>query len=90
MRQTLIVSSRGQITLPAEVRKQFGIRSGEPVIIEERNGELVLKPATVLEVEMYTPEQVAAWDREDRLDEAERQRVLARLKKPVKARSTRG
>lgn len=89
MRQTLIVSSRGQITLPAEVRKQFGIKSGEPVIIEERNGELVLKPATVLEVEMYTPEQVAAWDREDRLDEAERRRVLARLKKPARTRCTR-
>lgn len=90
MRQTLIVSSRGQITLPAEVRKQFGIKSGEPVIIEERNGELVLKPATVLEVEMYTPEQIAAWDREDLLDDAARQRVLARLKKPGKTRSTRG
>ena len=89
MRQTLIVSSRGQITLPAEVRKQFGIKSGEPVIIEERNGELVLKPATVLEVEMYTPAQVAAWDRADQLDDAERQRVLARLKKPAKSRSAR-
>lgn len=89
MRQTLIVSSRGQITLPAEVRKQFGIKSGEPVIIEERNGELVLKPAAVLEVEMYTPEQVAAWDREDRLDDAERQRMLASLKKPAKARAKR-
>lgn len=89
MRQTLIVSSRGQITLPAEVRKQFGIKSGEPVIIEERNGELVLKPATVLEVEMYTPERIAAWDREDRLDDAERQRVLARLKKPAKDGSKR-
>ncbi len=89
MRQTLIVSSRGQITLPAEVRKQFGIKSGEPVIIEERNGELVLKPATVLEVEMYPPEQIAAWDREDKLDDAERRRVLARLKKPAKTRATR-
>lgn len=89
MRQTLIVSSRGQITLPAEVRKQFGIKSGEPVIIEERNGELVLKPAAVLEVEMYTPEQVAAWDRDDRIDDAERKRVLAHLKKPAKSSSTR-
>lgn len=81
MRQTLIVSSRGQITLPAEVRKQFGIRSGEPVIIEERNGELVLKPATVLEVEIYSPKQIAEWDRDDELDDAERKRIGARLSK---------
>ncbi|MEW5965760.1 MAG: AbrB/MazE/SpoVT family DNA-binding domain-containing protein [Pseudomonadota bacterium] len=88
MRQTLIVSSRGQITLPAEVRKQFGIKSGEPVIIEERNGELVLKPATVLEVEIYSPKQIAEWDRDDQLDEAERKRIVARLPK-VKARVQR-
>jgi len=50
MRQTLIVSTRGQITLPADIRKRFGIKSGEPVIIEDRDGELVLKPATVLEL----------------------------------------
>jgi len=89
MRQTLIVSSRGQITLPADLRKQFGIKSGEPVIIEERNGELVLKPATVLEVEIYNPEQVSEWDREDQLGEAERKKIVARLPKPAKTRSKR-
>lgn len=81
MRQTLIVSSRGQITLPADIRKQFGIKSGAPVIIEDRNGELVLKPAVVVEVEMYSTEQIAEWDRQDRLDEAGRKAVAARLPK---------
>lgn len=81
MRQTLIVSTRGQITLPADIRKQFGIKSGEPVIIEERNGELVLKPATVLAVEMYSPEQVAEWDQQDQLGDAQRKAVLNRLTK---------
>lgn len=81
MRQTLIVSTRGQITLPADIRKQFGIKSGEPVIIEDRNGELVLKPATVMAVEMYSPEQVAEWDRQDQLSDAQRKAVLNRLSK---------
>jgi AbrB family looped-hinge helix DNA binding protein len=91
MRQTLIVSSRGQITLPADIRKQFGIKSGAPVIIEDRNGELVLKPAVVVEVEMYSTEQIAEWDRQDQLNEAERKAVLARLPKrrPAKAPSKR-
>jgi len=70
--QTLIVSTRGQITLPADIRKRFGIKSGEPVIIEDRNGELVLKPATVLAIEMYSPEQVAEWDQQDQLSDAQR------------------
>lgn len=81
MRQTLIVSTRGQITLPADIRKQFGIKSGEPVIIEERDGELVLKPATVLELAMYTPKQIAEWDEQDKMSEAQRQLVLTRLAK---------
>jgi AbrB family looped-hinge helix DNA binding protein len=79
MRQTLIVSNRGQLTLPAHVRKRFGIKNGGPIIMEERDNELVLKPAMVLEVEMYTDEQVLAWDQADRLDEAERQTLLRRL-----------
>jgi len=83
MRQTLIVSTRGQITLPADIRKRFGIKSGEPVIIEDRNSELVLKPATVLEVEMYSPEQVAEWDQQDQLRDAQRKAVLNRLTRRV-------
>ena len=79
MRQTLIVSNRGQLTLPAGLRKRFGIKDGGTIILEERENELVLKPAMVLEVEMYTQAQVSAWDEADSLDDAGRQRVLQRL-----------
>jgi AbrB family looped-hinge helix DNA binding protein len=79
MRQTLVVSNRGQLTLPANLRKRFGIKDGGVVILEERGNELVLKPAMVLEVEMYTDDQISEWDQADRLDEAERQGVLQRL-----------
>ncbi|MGA7951242.1 MAG: AbrB/MazE/SpoVT family DNA-binding domain-containing protein [Thiobacillaceae bacterium] len=81
MRETLIVSNRGQITLPAGMRKHLGIAPGSAVIIEERNGELALKPAAVLEIERYTDEQIAKWDREDKLTANERKRILARLQK---------
>ena len=81
MPETLIVSSRGQITLPADMRKHLGIAPGSVVIIEERNGELALKPAAVLEIERYSDEQTAQWDSEDTLTAAERKRILARLQK---------
>ena len=81
MRETLIVSNRGQITLPAGMRKHLGIAPGSAVIIEERNGELALKPAAVLEIERYTDEQIAQWDSEDKLTATERKRILARLQK---------
>lgn len=79
MRETLIVSNRGQITLPAEIRKQLGIRPGSAVIIEARAGEVALKPAAVLEIEVYSDRQIAEWDRDDALMPEERQRILARL-----------
>jgi AbrB family looped-hinge helix DNA binding protein len=79
MRETLIVSSRGQITLPASIRKQLGLGPGSAVIIEERNGEMTLKPAAVLEIDTYSDAQVAEWDREDVLSADERKRILARL-----------
>jgi len=79
MRETVIVSNRGQLTLPVGLRKRFGIQAGGPVIIEDRNGEIVLKPAVVMEVELYSDEQIAAWDRADQLDDSERDALKLRL-----------
>lgn len=76
MSETLIVSNRGQITLPAATRKRLGIEGGDIVILEDRGNEIVLKPGVVLEVEIYSDEQVAAWDAADKLDEAERKRIV--------------
>ena len=78
-RQTLIVSSRGQVTLPAQIRKRLGIEAGGVVAAEERNGELVLRPAVVMEVETYSDDDIRRWDGEDRLSPKERDRILRRL-----------
>ena len=72
---TLVVSSRGQITLPAATRQRLGIRGGDVVILEDRDNEIVLKPGVVLEVEHYTDAQIAQWDEADKLDAEDRIRV---------------
>jgi AbrB family looped-hinge helix DNA binding protein len=79
MRETVIVSNRGQLTLPVGLRKKFGIQDGGPVIIEDRDGEIILKPAIVMEVELYSDEQISAWDREDALCDAERTALKQRF-----------
>jgi AbrB family looped-hinge helix DNA binding protein len=79
MPETLIVSSRGQVTLPAALRRRLGIAPGDVLIVDDRAGELVLKPAAVLEIEHYTDKQIAAWDRDDALSSDERSRIEARL-----------
>ena len=76
MRQSLIVSSRGQITLSGATRKRLGIKGGDVVIMEDRGGEIVLKPGLVLEMQHYDDDQIAQWDDDDKLDERERSRIL--------------
>ena len=79
MREVLTVSSRGQITLPAEMRRHLGIEPGGAVIVEDCGGELRLKPAAVLEVELYSDEDIAEWDQADALSDHERQQIIERL-----------
>ena len=79
LREVLTVSSRGQITLPAEMRSHLGIEPGGAVIVEDFGGELRLKPAAVLEVELFSDEAIAEWDQADALTDQERQQILKRL-----------
>jgi AbrB family looped-hinge helix DNA binding protein len=81
MRQNLLVSGRGQITLPASVRKRLGIQSGGVVTIEEKDSEVVLRPAAVVEIETFSNEDIAQWDKEDRLEPSERNALLKHLRK---------
>ena len=76
MMTTLIVSNRGQVTLPAATRKRLGIKGGDVVILEDRGNEIVLKPGVVLELELYSDEQIAQWDNDDKLDDGERKRIV--------------
>jgi antitoxin PrlF len=79
MSETLVVSSRGQITLPAALRKRLGIKSGDVMILEDRGNEVVLKPGVVLEIQHYSNEQIAQWDAEDKLSDRERARIVDTL-----------
>ena len=79
MNETLVVSGRGQITLPATLRKRLGIKGGDVMILEDRGGEIVLKPGVVVELQLYGDEQIARWEAEDALSDEEQTRILARL-----------
>lgn len=78
-KETLVVSNRGQITLPATLRKRLGIKGGDVMILEDRGDEIVLKPGVVVEIQSYSDEQIAQWDAEDTLTGQERARILERL-----------
>ncbi len=80
-KSSLVVSPRGQITLPAELRKLLGLKEGGVVTVEERRGEIVLRPATVLEIDVYPEEQIKEWDAQDNFDERARQKLKKKFGK---------
>ena len=41
-----VVTAKGQIVIPAKLRRKHGIKKGTPVAFYERNGEIVLQPIT--------------------------------------------
>lgn len=44
---TAAVTSKGQITIPIEVRRKLGLKPGDRMrFVEGENGEIVLKPKT--------------------------------------------
>jgi len=42
--QVTTVTQKGQITLPAEIRKRKGIKPGDKVQVSEEKGEIKVKP----------------------------------------------
>lgn len=44
--KTSVVTIKGQIVIPAELRKKIGIRKGTRVYLEEKNGSILVHPAT--------------------------------------------
>jgi AbrB family looped-hinge helix DNA binding protein len=38
------VTSKGQVVIPAKLRRNLGIKKGTRLYLEERNGEIVLRP----------------------------------------------
>ncbi len=41
-----VISSKGQVVIPAELREQLGLRKGTPATWTEEKGRLVLSPMT--------------------------------------------
>ena len=53
------VGKRGTVVIPARLRRLFGIKEGGFVIAEEREDGILIRPAEVKPVEVYTPERKA-------------------------------
>jgi AbrB family looped-hinge helix DNA binding protein len=42
-----VISSKGQVIIPAEIRERYGLKKGTPATWTEEKGRLILTPVTV-------------------------------------------
>lgn len=77
MNELLTVSARGQVTLPATLRRRLGLRGGDVLVLESQGEHIVLRPQTAFD--RYDDDQIEQWDVEDRLDGDERRRIIETL-----------
>jgi AbrB family looped-hinge helix DNA binding protein len=57
--ETGTIGKKGVFTIPAAMRKRFGLQDGSLVIAEERDEGILLRPAVATAVEMYSDQRSA-------------------------------
>jgi AbrB family looped-hinge helix DNA binding protein len=71
MSQANKVGKRGAIILPAKLRQRFGIEEGSLVIAEEHEQGILIRPAVVVPMEVYSPERKAEFLLSSAVDKAD-------------------
>ena len=86
----LIVSPRGQITLPKPVRARLRLAPGSVLLLREEAGRIVLDPAAVTPVSLYADEEIERLVEADRANPSERAALRRRWGLKPSARRRRG
>ena len=86
----LIVSPRGQITLPKPVRARLRLAPGSVLLLREEAGRIVLDPAAVTPVSLYADEEIERLVKMDRANPSEQATLRRRWSLKPGARRRRG
>jgi AbrB family looped-hinge helix DNA binding protein len=62
MKVTITINSRGGVTLPARLRQALGLKAGDRLIAESTPEGLLLRPAVMLLIEIYSPAREREFD----------------------------
>jgi bifunctional DNA-binding transcriptional regulator/antitoxin component of YhaV-PrlF toxin-antitoxin module len=77
VKTTLMMTSRGVVTLPAKLRKALGLKPDDLLIAETTPQGLLLRPAVTLPVEIYSEKRIREFDEA----QADLEKLLSRKKK---------
>jgi AbrB family looped-hinge helix DNA binding protein len=75
------IGKRGTIVLPARMRKRYGFEEGTMVVAEESEYGVLLRPAAVVPVEIYTPERKAEFLLANAVDAEDRKAAESEVRK---------
>ena len=59
MSYKVTIGPRGTLTIPAKLRKAYGLQKDDQMVIEETSEGLLLKPTVSVPIEIYTEERIA-------------------------------
>ena len=75
------IGNRGVVVIPAELRRRYGLEENTPVVLEDRQDGLLIRPAVVLPVGTYTPERRAEFLLSNAIDVEDYTRAVAEVRR---------
>jgi len=79
--ETVIVSKRGQVTIPKKLRDRFGIKAKSPVVLELRGGGIMIKPDVTVMLQEFSEDFIKDVAKADQLRAGERRDILTKWKR---------
>ena len=76
----VLMSEKGQVTIPQDIRKKLRISKGDPLLVEmDPQGVIRMRIAAVLPVETYSEERLREFEKEDAMTRTETERLRKTL-----------
>ncbi|MDN5874754.1 MAG: AbrB/MazE/SpoVT family DNA-binding domain-containing protein [Sinobacteraceae bacterium] len=80
--QLVKLGAKGQVTIPRAILRQLDMTGDTPLLAETtEDGAILLRPAAVYPIEIYSDERVAEFERENTAPSATLAKVRKRLDK---------
>ena len=75
------VGKRGAVVIPAKLRRRFGLNEGSFVVAEEHEEGVLIRPAAVMPVEVYSPRRRAEFLLNNAVDGRDYRRARAEVRR---------
>lgn len=76
------LGKKGQVTIPKAILQSVGLHDEAPLLVETTgDGAIVLRPAAVYPIEIYSPQRIEEFERDNAVPEATQKKLRKLLKK---------